>query len=154
MKHLGQWGYNNAMSGSKSDRALEAELVRVAEYRHALRRVVRRVESVAAQAGLTVQRYDLLLMIRAGGGGAVRPTDLASRLEMQQPAVTELVKRTEEAGLIERRHSADDGRVWLLQLTPEGERRLMQAFVALRADREQLVAAMRELDFRFRASSD
>ena len=74
MKHLGQWGYNNAMSGSKFDPALEAELVRVAEYRRALRRVVRRVESVAAHAGLTVQRYDLLLMIRAGGGAAVRPT--------------------------------------------------------------------------------
>jgi DNA-binding MarR family transcriptional regulator len=114
--------------------------------------VVHRVELVAAQAGLTVQRYDLLLMIRAGAGATLRPTDLASLLEMQQTAVTELVKRTEEAGLIERRPSADDRRAWLLELTPEGERRLLQAFVALRDDREQLVAAMRELDVRFRAA--
>jgi DNA-binding MarR family transcriptional regulator len=132
---------------------VEAELVRVAEFRRALRHVVRRVESVALQAGLTAQRYDLLLMIRAGNGVPLRPTDLAGLLEMQQTAVTELVKRTEEAGLIERRPSAADGRAWHLHLTPEGERRLMQAFVGLRADREQLVAAMRELDVRFRASS-
>jgi DNA-binding MarR family transcriptional regulator len=134
------------------DGALETELLRTAAFRRALRHVVGRMESVVVQASLTVQRYDLLLMIRTGPGGAVRPTDLASLLEMQQSAVTELVKRTEEAGLIERRQSTEDGRVWLLQLTPEGERRLLQAFAGLRADREQLSRAMRELDVHFRAS--
>jgi DNA-binding MarR family transcriptional regulator len=92
-------------------------------------------------------------MVRTAGATAIRPTDLASLLEMQQTAVTELVKRTEEAGLIERRPSEQDGRSSLLQVTPEGERRLLQAFVALRAEREQLARAMRELDVRFRASS-
>jgi len=139
--------------GDDPDPAVEAELLRVAEFRRALRHVVRRVESVAAKAGLTVQRYDLLLMIRAGNGSPLRPTDLATLLEMQQTAVTELVKRTEEAGLIERRPSEQDGRAWHLHLTAEGERRLLEAFTALRADREQLVVAMRELDVRFRASS-
>jgi DNA-binding MarR family transcriptional regulator len=149
MKHL---CYKSVVSPGDPDPGLEAELVWVAEYRRALRRVVHRVGSVVTLAGLTVQRYDLLLMIRAGGGGPLRPTDLASLLEMRQTAVTELVKRTEEAGLIERRQSEEDGRAWLLQVTPEGERRLLQAVHALRDDREQLVAAMRELDVRFRAS--
>jgi len=144
--------YKSSVPGDDADPALEAELVWVAEYRRALRRVVHRVELVASQAGLTVQRYDLLLMIRASVGKPLRPTDLASLLEMQQSAVTELVKRTEDAGLIERRPSTADRRAWLLQLTDEGERRLMQAFLALRDDREHLVAAMRELDVRFRAS--
>lgn len=133
--------------------ALEAELVRAADFRTELRRFLRRTEVVAAAARLTSQRYDLLLMIRSAGEGAaeLRVTELCERLQLQQTAVTELVKRTEEAGLVERRQSADDGRVWLLRLTDEGERRLMDAFAALRADRDALAAAFDEVETTFRA---
>src|ERR671937_1909228 len=117
----------------------EAELLRVAAFRTALRRFLHRTESVAAQAGLTPQRYDLLLMIRSAG--ELRVTELCELLHLQQTAVTELVKRTEEAGLIERAPSDEDGRVWLLRLTIEGERRLMRVFGALREDRAALAAA-------------
>jgi hypothetical protein len=41
----------------------------------------------------------------------------------------------------------------LLRVTPEGERRLMGAFAALRKDRESLGVAFRELDRRFRATA-
>src|SRR5919201_2368627 len=114
----------------------EAELLRVAAFRTALRRFLHRTESVAAQAGLTPQRYDLLLMIRSAG--ELRVTDLCDLLHLQQTAVTELVNRTEEAGLSRREPSTEDGRVRLLRLTPEGERRLLHAFAALRHDRESL----------------
>jgi DNA-binding MarR family transcriptional regulator len=92
-------------------------------------------------------------MIRSAGEGLaeLRVTELCERLQMQQTAVTELVKRTEEAGLIERRQSSDDGRVWLLRLTNEGDRRLMDAFAALRADRDALAAAFDEVETTFRA---
>ena len=79
--------------------------------------------------------------------------ELCALLHLQQTAVTELVKRTEEAGLIRRRPSPEDGRVWLLELTAEGERRLMRAFAALRDDRQALAAAFRDLDRSFRAAS-
>ncbi len=105
---------------------------------------------MAAQAGLTSQRYDLLLMIASVG--EVRITELCELLQLQQTAVTELVKRSEEAGLVRRRPSSTDGRVWLLRLTAEGERRLLQAFTALDEDRAALVASFRELDRRFRAA--
>ena len=41
-----------------------AEVVQVAEFRTALRQFLRRSERVARQAGLTPQRYLLLLMIK------------------------------------------------------------------------------------------
>lgn len=131
--------------------ALAAELGEAASFRTALRGFLGRTEAVAAQAGLTAQRYDLLLMI--GAAGELRVTELCDLLHLQQTAVTELVKRTEEAGLLARRPSSEDGRVWLLRLTPEGQRRLMRAFAALREDRESLREAFREVNRRFRAAA-
>lgn len=125
--------------------------MRAAAFRGELRRFLQRTDAVAKQAGLTSQRYDLLLTIAAAG--RVRVTELCSLLHLKQTAVTELVKRTEEAGLIRRRQFADDGRVWLLELTAEGERRLLRAFVALREDRQAVAAAFRDVDRSFRAAS-
>lgn len=132
--------------------ALEIELARASAYRTALRRFLLRTEKVTAKAGLTPQRYDLLLTIRSRGDTGVRITELCELLQMRQTAVTELVKRSEEAGLLVRRPSADDGRVWLLGLTRLGRSRMMRAFAALRDDRSELAAALREVDRRFRAS--
>lgn len=105
---------------------------------------------MAAEAGLTSQRYDLLLMIRSADVKGVRMMELCELLQMQQTAVSELVKRAEEANLVERRVAPDDRRGSLLRLTREGERRLLRAFTALRGDREALVAALDELDLRLR----
>lgn len=132
-------------------RADQAELLRAAAFRRELRRFLHRSDAVAKEAGLTSQRYDLLLMLASAG--EMRITELCALLHLQQTAVTELVKRTEEAGLIRRRQSAEDGRVWLLELTAEGERRLMRAFAALREDRKALAATFREVDRSFRAAS-
>jgi DNA-binding MarR family transcriptional regulator len=131
--------------------ALEAELAQAAAFRTALRRLLQRTEAVAAQSGLTSQRYDLLLQIRSAG--SVRVTELCGLLQLRQTAVTELVKRAEEAGLIERRPSPQDGRVSLLRLTAEGERRLLRAFAALREDRAAVAEAFGELGARFHAAT-
>jgi DNA-binding MarR family transcriptional regulator len=136
---------------TRTPRPGEAELLRAAAFRSELRRFLQRTDAVARQAGLTSQRYDLLLTVASAG--ELRITELCALLHLQQTAVTELVKRTEEAGLIRRRQSAEDGRVWLLELTGEGERRLMRAFAALRADRQTLAAAFRDVDRSFRAAS-
>ena len=133
--------------------ALDAELERAAAFRTALRRLLARTDAVANLAGLTSQRYDLLLQIRSAGNEGVRVTELCQRLQLRQTAVTELVKRAEDVGLVERRRSAKDGRVSLLGLTAEGERRLLHAFDALRKDRAVLVEAFREIDASFRAAT-
>jgi DNA-binding MarR family transcriptional regulator len=133
-----------------SDIASLAELGAAAAFRSELRHFLHRTDSVAAEAGLTSQRYDLLLVVKSAG--EVRVTELCNLLHLKQSAATELVKRTEDAGLITRRSSKEDGRVSLLRLTAKGDRRLMRAFTALHDDRKALRAAFRELDRRFRAT--
>ncbi len=139
------------MAARRRARALETELARAAAYRTAFRRFLRRTDAAAENAGLTSQRYDLLLQIAAAG--SVRVTDLCERLQLRQTAVTELVKRAEEAGLLGREPSSDDARSWVLRLTAEGERRLMRAFAALREDRTALAEAFREVDARFQVAT-
>jgi DNA-binding MarR family transcriptional regulator len=125
-------------------------LERAAAFRSALRRFLARTNDVSAGAGLTSQRYDLLLAIKTGDREASTVSELVKRLELPQPAVTELVKRAEEAGLIERSVGADR-RVSILRLSEQADQRLMRAFVALREERRQLAEAMRAVDASFRA---
>src|SRR5436305_282012 len=122
---------------------MNRELARTAAFRTELRRFLRRTAAATADAGLTPERYDLLLMIKAAsdGGQPSTVTQLCDSLQLRQTAVSELVKRAEDAGLVARRQSRDDSRVSLLTLTPEGERRLLRVFDALRADREAFAQA-------------
>jgi DNA-binding MarR family transcriptional regulator len=124
------------------------DYVSVADFRSALRRFLRRTEKIARSSGLTPQRYLLLLMIKGAPDGSERATvtQLADRLQLAQSTVTELVGRAEEAGLVDREPSGIDGRVALLRLTEEGERRLAQAFTTLEAERENLREAILGLD--------
>lgn len=120
----------------------------VAEFRAALRKFLRTSERVARASGLTPQRQLLMLMIKGAPDGSEQSTvtDLAERLQLAQSTVTELVRRAEEVGLIERAPSAKDGRVALLRLTPEGERRLARSFTALAAESVELRRAFAHLE--------
>jgi DNA-binding MarR family transcriptional regulator len=132
---------------------VQAELERTAAFRSELRRFLHRTASATAEAGLTPQRYDLLLMIKTAANRSEPATvgRLCRDLDLQQTAVTELVKRAEEAGLVTRRRSRDDGRVYELGLTGEGERRLMLVFDLLTNERHAFVDSFRELSERFHA---
>jgi DNA-binding MarR family transcriptional regulator len=73
-------------------------------------------------------------------------TELSDRLQLAQSTVTELVSRAEEAGLIVRTRSTDDGRIAHLRLTEEGERRLSQAFTSNERERQALDDAFGQLE--------
>jgi len=130
------------------------ELMRAAAFRSELRRFLRRSEVLVAEVGLTPQRYDLLLQLKAAPEGHSTVTELGKRLYLRQTAVTELVKRAEEAGLVQRRRSDDDRRVFLLELTEDGDSRVTRVFNALRRDRAAFAQAFDELDLQFRASTE
>jgi DNA-binding MarR family transcriptional regulator len=130
------------------------ELVRAAAFRSELRRFLHRTDEVVAEVGLTPQRYDLLLQLKAARGGHSTVTELGKRLYLRQTAVTELVKRAEEAGLIRRRRSELDRRVFLLELTEDGDSRVTQVFDNLRRDRVAFAQAFEQLDLHFRASTE
>ena len=110
------------------------DVIAVAEFRSALRHFLRRSEKIARQSGLTPQRYTLLMMIKGAPDSS------------EQSTVTELVRRAEGAGLIEREQSQRDARVAHLRLSAEGERRLMLSFTELETERAQLRAAFANLD--------
>jgi DNA-binding MarR family transcriptional regulator len=73
---------------------------------------------------LTVAQF---LALRALADGAVGPGELARRASVSEPAVSQLLRGLEQAGLVSRELSADDRRRHHLRLTPEGEQCLASA---------------------------
>jgi DNA-binding MarR family transcriptional regulator len=123
------------------------DAIAVAEFRAALRIFLRTTEKKAQRHGLTPQRYQLLLAVKGAPdrSESLTVTDVADRLQVAQSTATELVNRSEEAGLVKRAPSPKDGRVALVKLTREGERKLSQCFRDLDGERVQLRNAIAAL---------
>lgn len=95
----------------------------LAEFRYRLRRFLVFSEGAAGERGLPPQQHQMLLQI-AGAAEGVETTVsyVAERLGLRHHSVVELSKRTEEAGLVERRHDEADRRYVMLRITAKGER--------------------------------
>jgi DNA-binding MarR family transcriptional regulator len=117
-----------------------------AEFRTALRHFLRKSEHASRDAGVTPRQYVLLLQIAAAEGGKTTVSELVDRLALTQSAVTELVQRAEQVGLVRRAGSPHDGRVVHLSLTADGERRLSQIHGSLGPERAELRRVMDALD--------
>ncbi|MCC6944666.1 MAG: MarR family transcriptional regulator [Thermomicrobiales bacterium] len=93
---------------------------------HALRemhdRVSRQIEAaLAACCALSSTELRALAVIQEHGVGGIRLTSLCQHTDLSQPAVSRLVERLEERGLIERHIDDLDRRSVLLRLSGEGE---------------------------------
>lgn len=124
-----------------------SEVQRAADFRVALRAFLRQTERSAQRAGLTPQRYLLMLLVKGAEDGSSRATisELAKRLHLAQSTVTELVNRAATAGLVRRSASTADARVVYVELTDEGEERFAAAFEALLDERRRLGKVVAEL---------
>jgi DNA-binding MarR family transcriptional regulator len=124
-----------------------SDVQRAAAFRVALRAFLRQTERSAQHAGLTPQRYLLLLLVKGAEDGSSRATisELAKRLHLAQSTVTELVNRAAAAGLVRRSSSTDDARVVYVELTEEGEERLAAAFEAMVDERRRLGKVVADL---------
>jgi len=111
---------------------------KAAEFRAALRRFLRTSEDAARAAGMTPQQHLLLLQIAGSPDGTATVSSLVEKLALTQSAVTELVQRAEQAGLVRRSASAIDGRVAHLSLTKDGATRLAQVHGVLGRERADL----------------
>jgi DNA-binding MarR family transcriptional regulator len=120
------------------------QYLHAAEVRKALRSFHRRTEEVSRAHGLTTERYELLLAIKVESerDRPVTVTSLGSTLLLTQSAVTQLVRRTEDAGLIQRQLSSQDARIRHLHLTSEGEHRLAAVVAELGPGRDHLAAVL------------
>jgi DNA-binding MarR family transcriptional regulator len=85
-------------------------------------------------------------MIKGADNEQSTVTELSARLQLAQSTVTELVRRAEESGLVERERSSEDGRIAHLRLTTEGERRLAKSFTSNEKERQALAHAFASLE--------
>ena len=120
--------------------------VAAARLRAGLRRFLRVSEDTARAHGLTPRQHLLLLQIAGSDDGTATVSQLVRTLALTQSAVTELVQRAEEAGLVQRTPSISDARVSHLRLTPVGEERLHAVYRGLGPERERLYAILETLD--------
>ena len=110
------------------DRALKGAVVpdseyrQIAEFRFRLRQFLHFSEEAARARGIEPQQHQLLLAIKGLPKGT-RPTikTVSSRLCLRHHSTVELADRLVARGAIARRHSDEDAREVLLELTSHGE---------------------------------
>ncbi|MGI9110832.1 MAG: MarR family winged helix-turn-helix transcriptional regulator [Gaiellaceae bacterium] len=132
------------MTPDEKNRPSKAQYRHAAELRGALRSFLRQTAKISRAHGLTPERYELLLAIKIeseqNGGATV--TGLCQPLLLSQSAVTQLVRRAENLGLLRRELSPRDSRIRYLRLTPEGQHRLAGTVTALGPERARLAATL------------
>jgi DNA-binding MarR family transcriptional regulator len=98
---------------------------RLSSFRWKLRRFLRASEDICRDAGITMLHYQLMLHTQGFEGREWASIgEIADRLQAQPHGVVALVTRCEQAGLVERRPSALDGRLVEVHLTAKGRRQL------------------------------
>jgi len=129
--------------------------IKIAEFRASLQTFLRHNERACRRWDLTPQRYLLLLAIKGAPDRSERLSlsEIADRLELSPNTVSELCARCEDAGLLARERSSDDGRVVYLRVTPEGERRLAGVIRDSDGERAELLAKFDELSDAFLVST-
>ena len=136
------------MRSVNSEKKLGARSFReAAELRAALRRFERRSAEILPAHSLTSTQYQLLLVVKtseseSGGAGFA---EISERLQIARSTATELVRRAESGGLVERRLHPHDRRSLIVALTPKGSARLEAAVRDLRGDRARLMAMLQEV---------
>lgn len=97
----------------------------LAEFRYRLRQFLHFSEEAARIHGIEPQQHQLLLAIKGLPEGT-RPTitALSSRLCLRHHSTVELINRLVERGAVARRHSEEDRREVLIELTARGEQLL------------------------------
>ena len=82
------------------------------------RKVVNMYTPFFQPLGITYTQYIVLLVLWETDGVSVR--ELGQRLYLDSGTLTPLLKKMEEAGLVTRTRSTEDGRVVLVHLTEQG----------------------------------
>jgi DNA-binding MarR family transcriptional regulator len=122
-----------------------ADFEEAAALREAVREFTRRSEETVRLHGLTLEQYQLLLLLRINPEGRATIGELHKALDRGQSAVTQLARRMENRGLITRQLSRRDARVRYLKLTRQGEERLTASVAALKEERSRLQALVKAI---------
>jgi DNA-binding MarR family transcriptional regulator len=107
------------------------DYAQLAAFRHALRKFLRFSELAAAEAGISGQHYQAMLVVRScPDDRRVTINDLAQQLLIRHNSAVELVDRLVEEDLLTREASPSDRRKVELHLTARG-RQVMAKLAAM-----------------------
>lgn len=106
-----------------------------------LERIVGLFRSLSPASGLSMTAAATLAGLERFG--PQRLTLLAAREGVTQPAMTQLISRLEDAGLVRREASPEDGRVVLVVITDKGRATLAQRRVARTERLTSIIARLR-----------
>jgi DNA-binding MarR family transcriptional regulator len=105
-----------------------------------LERIVGLFRSLSPAGGLSMTAAATLADVERLG--PQRLTLLAAREGVTQPAMTQLISRLEEAGLVRREPSQEDGRVVLVAITEEGRATLARRRAVRRERLSSIIAQL------------
>jgi DNA-binding MarR family transcriptional regulator len=119
-------------SGPQRRQFSAAEYRRLAEFRYRIRQFLHISEEEARSKGIEPQQHQFLLAVKGLPVGS-RPTvrTLSERLCLRHHSTVELIDRLVEQGAVARRHSLQDRREVLIELTAHGEELLHQLSLLL-----------------------
>lgn len=103
-------------------------------------------EGILSRFGMSIRRWHALLLLHLHGrNGEMTVTELSLKLAIQPNTSTELVKRMEADGLVERRRSEEDQRIVKVCITPEGRSLLQEVALAGSGELAEVSGELREV---------
>jgi DNA-binding MarR family transcriptional regulator len=93
---------------------------------------------LVARDGLTINDYEVLLLLSRADGNRMRRVDLARRVLLTPSGITRLLDGLEQCGFVERAECQSDRRVTYAQLTDAGLAKLRGATAGHRARVDEL----------------
>jgi len=114
-------GWTEAASGM----ALITSVVRVQQV------FVVRIEQELRPLGLSLARYEVLMLLVFSRKGELPLGKLGARLQVQPGAITNAIDRLEADGCVVRRPHPTDGRTTLAKITPRGRSKALKAVEVL-----------------------
>lgn len=107
------------------------------------RHLLQEMEQTFAQYGLTRASFDVMAtLLRLGPPYALSPSDLMTWTMVTSGTMTHRIDQLEKAGLVERIRNPQDGRGFLVSLTPQGLAVIKEAVSAHVATQAKLVAGL------------
>ncbi|MDX3928207.1 MAG: MarR family transcriptional regulator [Shinella sp.] len=114
--------------------------------------LAREVEKVLLEHGLSSPAFDVLATLRRSGAPySLSPGDLIATTMVTSGTMTNRVDQLEKAGLVERTSNPQDGRGFIVSLTPKGFDLVERTVTAHVANQRRLTSALAEEE---RASFD
>jgi DNA-binding MarR family transcriptional regulator len=96
--------------------------------------LIARVDDELRPFGLTLARYEVLMLLVFSRSGAMPMGKVGERLQVHPASVTNAMDRLVKQGLVERRGDPSDGRRLLANITADGREAAREATAALNAN--------------------